>query len=249
MELNWSTFVLEIINFLVLVWILKRFLYQPVLDVIAARRKSIEEQIAQAHTIEEQAQALKAQYTGRLSEWETERRRAREQLAHEIDQERARRLSGIQSAFEQEREKGRVAEARRQAEQRRALELQALSQGAAFSSRLLAQACGPELEGRLLNLLIDGLRDMTEMQQDRLRSQCADTSQVVDVTSAFTLSAEQRERLIAALREVCAESVPVRFSQDEKLLAGLRIVVGDWVLAANVRDELKGFTELAHAAR
>ncbi len=38
MELNWSTLLLEIVNFLVLVWILKRFLYRPVLQVIEERR-------------------------------------------------------------------------------------------------------------------------------------------------------------------------------------------------------------------
>ena len=37
MQLNWSTFVLEIINFLILVWVLKRFLYKPVLAAIAQR--------------------------------------------------------------------------------------------------------------------------------------------------------------------------------------------------------------------
>jgi len=42
MELNWSTFLLEIINFLILVWILKHFFYKPILDVIAHRRADIE---------------------------------------------------------------------------------------------------------------------------------------------------------------------------------------------------------------
>ena len=52
MELSWSTFFLEIINFLVLVWILKRFLYKPVMDVIARRREGIE-----AHRLEQRAAA------------------------------------------------------------------------------------------------------------------------------------------------------------------------------------------------
>ena len=60
MELNWSTFLLEIINFLVLVWILKRFLYQPVLDVIARRRKAIEAQLAEALRLQDEAESLKA---------------------------------------------------------------------------------------------------------------------------------------------------------------------------------------------
>ena len=38
MELDWTTFVLEVINFLVLVWILRRYLYRPVLNTLAARK-------------------------------------------------------------------------------------------------------------------------------------------------------------------------------------------------------------------
>ena len=48
MELDWTTFALEIINFLVLVWMLKRFLYRPVLATLAERRAGIERTLAEA---------------------------------------------------------------------------------------------------------------------------------------------------------------------------------------------------------
>ena len=41
-ELSWSTFILEVINFIVLVFILKHFFYKPVLTAIARRRESID---------------------------------------------------------------------------------------------------------------------------------------------------------------------------------------------------------------
>lgn len=249
MELNWSTFVLEIINFLVLVWILKRFLYKPVLDVIAARRKSIEDRLAEASNVQEEAETLKEQYAGRLSEWESEKREAREKLAREVEEERARRLADMQSVLEREKEKARVAEDRQRAEKQRAIEQQALLQGAQFSSRLLEQAAGPELEDRLLNLLIEGLNGLSEDRLSRLREQWAEPSQAIDVASAFALSEEQRERLTSALHKIADGSTAVSFHQDAELLAGLRIVIGAWVLAANVRDELEGFTEFARATR
>jgi F-type H+-transporting ATPase subunit b len=67
MELNWSTFVLEIINFLVLVWILQRLLYKPVLAVIARRRAGIEKTLADAKHLQAEAERLKAQYESRLA--------------------------------------------------------------------------------------------------------------------------------------------------------------------------------------
>jgi len=246
LELNWSTFVLEMINFLVLVWILKRFLYQPVLDVIAARRKSIEDRLAEAHRIEQEAGQLREQYAGRLSDWETERRQARDELTREIDGERARQQAELRAALEQEREKARVADERRQSGQRRAVEQQALRLGAAFSSRLLEQAAGPELEARLLQMAVDGLQGLPAEQRSRLREQWTDASQPIDVSSAFPLSDAQRDSLTAALLGLAGRS-DIRFRQDAGLVAGLRVEIGAWVLAANVRDELQGFTELAGA--
>ena len=46
MQLDWSTFILEILNFLILVWILKRFLYKPILTMIAERKAAIEQTLA-----------------------------------------------------------------------------------------------------------------------------------------------------------------------------------------------------------
>ena len=49
MQFDWTTFALEIVNFLVLVWILRRFLYRPVTDVIARRAAEVEHRLTGAH--------------------------------------------------------------------------------------------------------------------------------------------------------------------------------------------------------
>ena len=116
MELSWTTFVLEIINFLVLVWILKRFLYKPVLKVIARRQAGIEKRLSDAEALHADAEKLQIQYEGRLADWEQERQQARESLARELDTERTRKMEELQTALKQEREKARVAESHRQAD-------------------------------------------------------------------------------------------------------------------------------------
>ena len=52
MGLDWSTFLLELFNFLILIWILKRFLYAPVKAAIEARRERVESVLAQANAIQ-----------------------------------------------------------------------------------------------------------------------------------------------------------------------------------------------------
>jgi F-type H+-transporting ATPase subunit b len=249
LELNWSTFVLEIINFLVLVWILQRFFYKPVLEVIARRRAAIDKTVADAKALQADAEALQSQYRQRLAAWEQERQQAREQLAGEIEAERAQRLATLQSQLDQEREKAQVAERRRQTDAEHKAEETALTQAAGFASRLLAQLAGPDLEQRLLELLLEQLARLPDERRAALRNSCGRAPETILVSSAWPLSENQRQQLSQALTATMAADLPLRFEQNSALLAGLRITIGAWVLGANLQDELKALAEFAHDAQ
>ena len=249
MELNWSTFVLEIINFMVLVWILKRFFYRPVLNVLARRRAGIEKNLSDAKTLHDDAEALQAQYRDRLADWEQERQQARERLAKEIEEERARRLAALQSELEQEREKTRIAEARRQADALHKAEETALIQATRFASRVLGQAAGPELEANLLELVIDELPQLSAERIAALHNRWGQSSEAIVIASAFPISDTQRQKLQKALNATTGADLPLHFEQDAGLLAGVRITVGAWVLGANLKDELRSFAEFSRNAQ
>ena len=48
MLIDWFTVGAQLLNFVILVWLMKRFLYQPVLDAIAAREQKIAAELADA---------------------------------------------------------------------------------------------------------------------------------------------------------------------------------------------------------
>ncbi len=246
MELNWSTFLLEIFNFLVLVWILKRFLYQPVLGVITRRRATIENQLAEAKQLHADSDTLKEQYEHRLADWEQERQKAMDKLMHELEEKRLHQLDELKAELAQEEEKIKVARSRQDKQLIREIELRALQQGAEFASRLLAEAAGPELENRLFDLLLDGLSVMPADQISDLSNKWGESPERILVTSAYLLADDKRHQLEDVLSEATGLSAPVHYEQDAKLLAGLNITIGAWVLQLNVRDELQGFLEFAH---
>ncbi|MEJ2307760.1 MAG: F0F1 ATP synthase subunit delta [Gammaproteobacteria bacterium] len=246
MELNWSTFILEIINFLVLVWILKRFLYKPVLDVIARRRAGIEKTLSDARKLHDDAERLQQEYEGRLAEWEKERQQARETLAHELEEERSRRMETLQQDLEQQKRKVEVAEKQRQADAMRRNEETALLQGARFAARLLELGSGPQTQSRLVEIALDGLAALPDERLARLRKNFDTATESVIVTSAYPLPDEQRERLSRLMETLLGAGVTLRFEQQSELLAGVRIMIGAWTLAANLQDELKGFAEIGH---
>jgi F-type H+-transporting ATPase subunit b len=246
LELSWSTFVLEIINFLVLVWILKRFLYKPVMDVIARRREGIEKTRAEAAASHNDAEALKKQYEGRLSDWDEERKKARETLSHEIEGERARKLEELESELEKKKEQLRVAEERRQRDELHKVEETAITQAAEFASRLLEKVAGQETEARLVHFLIDELAKLPTERAREIQQNHGAASEDTLVVSAFTLADDDRKALVQALSNLMGEKRPVRFEEDPRLLAGVRITIGAWVLGFNLSDELKGLVQLVN---
>ncbi len=245
MELNWSTFALEIFNFLVLVWILKRFLYQPVLDVISRRRTAIENQLAEAKQIHADSDTLKEQYENRLADWEQERQKAMDKLSHELEETRLHQLENLKAELAQVEEKTRVARSRQDKQVIREIEQRALQQGAEFASRLLTEAAGAELENRLFDLLLDGLTALPADQINILSNKWGESPERILVFSAYPLAENKRHQLEETLSRVTGLSCSVFYEQDAKLLAGLNITIGAWVLQLNVRDELQGFTEFA----
>lgn len=248
MEFDWTTFVLEIVNFLILLWILKRFLYQPVLNVIERRQAVIAQSLDEAEKAQHNAAALRQQYENRLADWEKEKEQAREHLREEIAQERERLMAALNTSLGQEREKAQVLEQRRQEELARGFEEQAISNGGKFVARLLSRLSGPELEARMVALLLQDIENLPAERQQELRQQLQESKESIRVVSAFAITDAQRTTLATALSHLVGAVVSPLFSEDPTLLAGLRISVGPWVLRANLKDELEYFTGVPNHA-
>jgi F-type H+-transporting ATPase subunit b len=249
-QLNWSTFLLEIVNFLVLVWILKRFLYKPVLAAIARRKAAIDKTLSDADAKHRQALALELQYQSRLADWEHEKEGLRAALSEELRVQRERLTADLQKALEQEREKERVLAERRLAELKDRAAEQGVAMGVQFTARLLQRIASAELERQLFALVLEDLPRLTPVQLQALQEACRDPRRAVKIASAFPLAEAQRSQLVQALREATHQNVAAAFELDSSLVAGLRISAGPWIVRANVCDELQFFTEMVkHDAR
>jgi F-type H+-transporting ATPase subunit b len=242
-ELDWSTFALEIINFLVLVWLLKRLLYKPVLSAIVKRKADIQRTLSDAETVRKEAQGLREQYEHRQAEWGQEKEKARSQMLEEVNTERVRLLAALRSSLEQEREKARALEERRLNELTRQVEDAAIAQGGEFAARLLSRFASPELEARLVEMIIEDLRELPEERRQAIRTACAKADASVIVSSAHVLGQSQRESLTGAVQLLLDRAVHCEWREDANLLAGIRLSLGPWMLGANLQDELKFFTE------
>lgn len=243
MELDWTTFILEILNFLVLVWLLKRFLYKPVLNALAQRKADIEKGVTESQTLRKEAEAFRERYERRLVDWEQEQAAARSRLGEEIGTERARLMAGLRTELEKERDKAHALEERRLSELSRRIEETALSQGSQFAARLLSRLASVELESQLLHVVLEDLRKLPEERRKVIRAGMSQAEVSGTVASAYALPSEERQALSEALGQLVGRPISITWREDPELKAGVHLAVGAWILSANLRDELTFFQE------
>jgi F-type H+-transporting ATPase subunit b len=234
MSFDWTSFSLEVLNFLVLVWLLKRFFYRPVLAVIDARQAATAKTLADADSVRHQAEELKSDYQTRLADVDKDRVAAKARLDEEIASERGRRLAAVEAEVKADRQRRELLEAREKSELQTALRI-----AARFASRFLDRLAGPELNAKLAELALSELDAQAPGQFDALRDPAAS----IKVVSAYPLTEAQRTAFTQTLGRLAGgRPVAPKFSDDLVLKAGVCIMAGSWVLMANLRDELGFFS-------
>ena len=247
MQFNWTTFVLEIVNFLVLVWVLKRFFYKPVSNAIIGREQKIERQIQETEQQREAADTMMQQYENRLNDWEEEKQQLRTSLQQELNVERAHQVDLLKKTLEEEKEKNEVLQQRRLAELQRQIEEHALIQAGQFAGQLLQDLSSVALEQSIIALFLEQLSRLPQTQREHLASFYQKNKPSVTITSAFSLEKSLQSRIEQALSKLVNTSVVCEFNQDSQLIAGVRINIGQFVFRANLQDELRFFIESAYA--
>ncbi len=102
MSIDWITVVAQIANFLVLVWLLKRFLYRPILDGIDAREAEIAKRMGAAEEAQKKADAAAAQYNQQQEQLLAHQETLVDQALKDSESQRDELLADARAKLEQE---------------------------------------------------------------------------------------------------------------------------------------------------
>ena len=247
MEFSWTTFILEIINFLVLIWLLKRFFYQPVLSVINKRQQNIAQSLKQADTIKNEAEELKNQYTSRLSDWELEKQALREDLQVELNQIREKQMKSLDDELQKNQEKAAFLLKQESEHLKASISLKAIQDSAQFTRQLLQDISGPEQTDKLVQLMLKELEELPADHLKQLQTTWETLSTPVKIVSAHSLRTEVCQTIQQAILNKLGErDVQWNYLTDEALIGGIRVQIGPWILRASIQDELEFFRDIIH---
>lgn len=238
MSIDWVTVAAQLANFLVLVWLLKRFLYRPILDGIDAREAAIATRMSEATRIRETAEAAEAEHRAEIARLKAGRESALAALRDEAEAERDALLSAARERIaraQEAREAERIEEARRYSESLHRKGAEAL---VALLRKALHDLAGQTLEERIVARAIARLPEMT----DDLRDAMGDSRNAV-VTTRAALSGD----LEASIRDAIGTALPgseVRFETDATLSPGLSLRMGGAQLGWTVDAYVDGLHDM-----
>jgi len=222
MHLDWWTLALQTVNFAVLVWLLQRFLYKPVLRMVDARRAEVEKQYADARAAETAAKeglsAIAAERAGIAAERDVVLKAAATQAEEtavarraKAERDAAALLDGARKSLATEREQA-LAEARRMA----------LDLGAAFARRLLAEVPMTLRAEAWIERIEQHLLTLPKPELETLVRQLGN-GETLRVVTAFPLPAETAEAWRRRLRQPLGGGGAIAFAADPDLIAGAEL--------------------------
>ena len=236
MLIDWFTVGAQAVNFLILVWLLKRFLYQPVLAAIDGREQLIAATLKDAAEQKARAQATGEELRKRTAAFDAERECLMRKAADDGAAQRQRLIEAARQESELLRVKLAQSLAAQRAELGRQLLLRTQAEVFALTRKALSELAGASLEDRMIEVLIDRLHGLPEPEKLALAGAKADAA--VLVRSAYDLAPAGRAKLEAAIRERVHANTAVRFETAPALVCGLELSLDGVKLAWSVSDYL-----------
>ncbi|MFH1137710.1 MAG: F0F1 ATP synthase subunit B [Pseudomonadota bacterium] len=248
MLINWFTVGAQALNFLVLMWLMKRFLYKPILHAIAEREKRIAAELANAEKKKAEAQKEGDEFQQKNEEFDRQRAVLLRKATDEVKAERQRLLDEAREAADALSAKRHETLRNEEQNLRQAISRRTQQEVFAIARKALTDLATTSLEERLVEAFIRRLRELDGQAKEGLAKALKTGSNPAFVRSAHDLPAEQHEAIQNALNETFSTEIHVRFETAPDLICGIELITNGQKVAWSIADYLssleKGVDEL-----
>lgn len=248
MLIDWFTVGAQLLNFLVLAWLLKRFLYRPILDALDAREQRIAAELADADAKRLEADKERDEFQHKNEVFEQQRAALLSKATDEAKVERARLLDEARQAADALSIKRQETLRNEAHNLNQAISRRTQKEVFAIARKALADLATTGLEERMGEVFIRRLRALDDQAKEGFVKSLKSATEPALVRSAFDLPAEQRAAIQNALNETFSAEIRVKFETAPDLVSGIELSTNGQKVAWSIREYLasleKGVDEL-----
>lgn len=237
MLIDWFTVAAQIINFLVLMWLLRHFLYHPVLNAIDAREKRISDQLALARKTESTATEQRLEFEDKNKNFEQQHDILLEKVRAEAQATRQQLLADARTETANMRTQWQEALLKEQHSLSEGIATRVRQEVLAISRKLLTELSDCSLEAQIVGMFIQRLQSLDDAERAELCTQ-EDAACPIIIRSAFELPEEQQTSLTQVVHASLSIDNTVQFEIEPELIAGIELISSGHKIAWNIADYL-----------
>jgi F-type H+-transporting ATPase subunit b len=224
MLIDWFTVAAQAINFLLLVWLLKRFLYRPILGAMDAREQRIAAQLHDAETQKHEAEAQSTRFREASEAFEKQKQALLSEAKAEAEATRQRLMEDARNEIESLRLKWR--EALREEETALEAEITNSVQKEIFAitRHTLRALAGTELEQQIATSFVRRLREFDGGEKEQLEAVIKMSRKPLMIRSAFDLPLATRMEIESVIRENLDNQLSIHYETVPEMIGGIELV-------------------------
>ncbi|MDD3245696.1 MAG: F0F1 ATP synthase subunit B [Methanosarcina sp.] len=238
MLIDWFTVIAQVLNFLILVWLLKRFLYKPILNAIDAREKKVADELADADAKEAEAQKEKEEFRRKNEEFDQQHTALLSRAKDEAKAERQRLLEEVRKEASDLRSKQQEALRNDKQNLNQAISRRAQQEVFAIARKALQDLAGTSLEERTVDAFAQRLLELEGAEKEQVTSALGVSSSPVLVRTAFELPQAQRDLVKKTIKEMLGIEIQARFEIVPDLVSGIELTANGQKVAWSIADYL-----------
>ncbi len=238
MEINWFTVIAQIVNFLILVWLLKRFLYKPVLEAIDEREQKIALRLEEAASKKAEAKKDQDLFRQKNEAFDKERSEKLQIVREEVNSEKERLFEEVREESTALRSK--FEDSLKQKQQELTDTLKRKTKDAVFSiaGKTLSDLGNAKLEDQIINVFINKINTLNDRDKIKFRDALNDNHAPILMKSVFKLSTSAKQELEKAIGTIVQKQLDFNYKLEADLISGITVETASYQMSWNIDSYL-----------
>jgi F-type H+-transporting ATPase subunit b len=238
MKINWFTVIAQVINFLVLVWLLKKFLYKPILNAIDEREKKIAAQIKDADN--KKVAAIKEQddFKKKNEDFDQQKKVLMDKVVADTNAEKDKLLEAAKNDANTLR--SNLEKSAKENQQNQNIEIAQKTQKQVFdiTRKALTDIASISLEEQSANTFIKRLNESKDVEKKQFIDAFKSNANAILVRSAFDLPIKQQDEISVAVDTILGTKTQLQFKTTPELISGIELTTNGYKLSWSFSEYL-----------
>jgi F-type H+-transporting ATPase subunit b len=231
MKIDWFTVIAQIINFLILVWLLKRFLYKPILNAVDAREKKISDQLLDAENKVADAKKKEEAFSKKNEDFDNQKKELMDKAVAETEVKKTKLLEEATTAAKTFRTNMEKASKEKQENEVREIAQKTQQEVFTMTRKALTDIASVGLEEQAVDTFIKRMKDLKKEEMKQFNEAFKSNTNVIMVRSAFELPVKQQHHVSSAVDEILGEKAKLQFKKDPGIISGIELSTNGYKLA------------------